>query len=189
MDKKEIYEHLANIYLDASSSKKNRRKKKYLNPIVFSAAIFLVVAASAAVFFTVSRSYSRVALPSEIALIFSSDPVKINFNFNPAKKETYAIELNRLDLAKYRALGFSARKANVNSSIALRIELVNAFRERSEIYFRDIPYGWQDYRVDFARFKNITDWSEMSTVSFSVEEWNAKEKNGIVLIDNVRVLR
>lgn len=189
MDKKEIYEHLANIYLDASSSKKNRRKKKYSKIIGFSAAIFLVPALVVVGVLSSSRMASRNRLPSEIALIFSSDPAKINFNFNPAKKETYSIELNRLDLAKYKVLGFSARKINLKNNVALRIELTNVFKEKSEVYFTDIPYGWQDYRIDFAKFKNISDWSEMSGLSFTVEEWNTQEKNGVVLIDNVRVLR
>lgn len=189
MNKKEIYEHLANIYLDASSSKRSRRKRKYSKRIVFCAAVFVVPALVFFGFLLNNRLASRNTLPSEIALIFSSDPVKINFNFNPAKKETYSIELNRLDLSKYKVFGFSARKINAQNAMALRIEVINVFKEKSEVYVRDIPYGWQDYRIDFARFKNITDWSEMLGASFSVEEWNAKEKDGIVLIDNVRVLR
>jgi len=188
MDKKEIYEHLANIYLDASSKRK-RGRKKYSKIIGIISLFFIAPAIITLLVLSAGRNGSRNLFPSEIALIFSSEPAKINFNFNPAKKEMYALELNRLDLAKYKTLGFSGRKINIRNNIALRIEFTNVFKERSEVYFKDIPYSWNDYRVDFTKFKNITDWSEMVSVSFSVEEWNTKEKNGVVYIDNVRVLR
>ena len=186
MDKKDIYEHLANIYLDASL----KRKKQGREYISFKSVVFL----SAAFVFgltALSILNSRKDKPanSEVALLLQTEAIKINFNFDPVKKEIYSINLNKLDLNRFRAVGFSVKKANFQDRISLRVEFANAFREKSEIYVKNIPHRWQEYRILFSNFKNLTDWSEMSKLSFAVEEWNSQEKRGVVYIDNVRFLR
>lgn len=187
MDKKDIYEHLAKIYLDASSGKKKRKKAypKFLRSVIFVSLIFV---------FTLSlisfTNFQRKRHPnSEIALVLAPDTLKINFHFNPAKKEILTINLNNLNLLNYKALGFSVRKESYEDNISLRVEFNNAFKEKSEIYFKDIPHKWRDYKIDFSQFKNISDWSDMLTLAFVVEEWNVKGKKGIVYVDNVRLLK
>jgi hypothetical protein len=32
-------------------------------------------------------------------------------------------------------------------------------------------------------------WTQMKELAFSIEEWNAREKSGIVYLDNIRVLK
>ena len=46
--------------------------------------------------------------------------------------------------------------------ISLRVEFTNAFRERSEVYLRNIPHKWQTYKINLTDFKEIMDWSGMS---------------------------
>ena len=186
MDKKEIYEHLAKIYLDASSKRKKKSKKysKFkriffiLSAFIFGLAVFS--------FFTLNKNK---ALNSEIALVLQPDVVRINFNFDPAKKEIYSVDLNKLNLSRFKALGFYVKKANYNDTISLRIEFTSAFREKSEIYLRNIEQRWQEYKISLSDFKNISDWSELLNLSFAVEEWNVKERKGVVYIDNIRFLR
>ena len=187
MDKKDIYEHLAKIYLDASSKKKKKSKAQQQ----FFRKPFFIIGVSVFVFgIFLSFLFNRnKPLKSEIALLLASDAVKINFHFDPAKKETYSLNLNKLDLSRFKDLGFSVKKVNSNGMISLRVEFTNDFNEKSEVYFRDIPLKWQDYKIDLSKFKNIGDWSSMTQLSFIVEEWNVKEKKGIVYIDNVRLLR
>ena len=187
MDKKDIYEHLAKIYLDASSKKKKRNKsypKLFQN--LFIVSIFVAVGLTTTLFTSLAR---RQTLNSETALVLQNGPAKINFNFDPAKKEIYSINLNRLNINHSRALAFSARNMYPKDKIALRIEFSNAFKEKSEIYLQNIPSKWKDFRVDLTEFKNINDWSEITTLAFSVEEWNASNKKGLVYIDNVRLLK
>lgn len=188
MVKKDIYEHLANIYLDASS-KKRKKSKKYLKafkPLFFlNLALIFFLAASSLFLLKKKNTF----LNSEVALLLSSEAVKINFHFDPARKESYSIGLNKLDLRRFKALGFSVKKADYGDKINLRIEFGNTFKEKSEIYIQDMPHKWQDYKINFSEFKNISDWSNMQDLSFIIEEWNAKEKRGIVYIDNVRFLR
>ncbi len=187
MDKKDIYEHLANIYLDASSKrkKKSRAFPKLFKNLMFlgSASVFLLTA------FLVARFSHRQPANSEIALLLCPDVVKINFHFDPAKKETYAVSLNNLDLSRYRTLAFSVKKMNYKDTISLRVEFTSAFKESSVVYFKDIPSKWQDYKINLSEFKGINDWSNMSGLSFVVEEWNVREKKGIVYLDNVRFLK
>ncbi|MEW6101648.1 MAG: hypothetical protein AB1481_05080 [Candidatus Omnitrophota bacterium] len=187
MDKKDIYEHLAKIYLDASSRKSKKsalRTKSFKNIIIV--AVFFILGAGLALFFNLRKDKG---FDSEVALVLCADPVKINFHFDPAKKEIFSLDLNKLNLINYKALGFSLKNATKKDSISLRVEFASAFKEHSEIYLEKIPYKWQDYKIDLSAFKNISDWSEMQVLAFIVEEWNSKEKNGIVYLDNVRLLK
>ena len=189
MNKKEIYEHLANIYLDASSksSKKKRRLKSYpksvQNLIIVGAVLVLGLGSTIAY-----SSFSNHNRQGQIALFLYQDTAKINFNFDPAKKEIYSINLNKLSIARFKNLGFAVRKANYGDTISLRVEFINSFKEKSEVYIRNIPYHWQNYKIPLAQFKGINDWTEMSSLMFIVEEWNTKENHGVVYIDNVGLL-
>jgi len=185
MDRKEIYEHLAKIYLDSSSKRKRKPKKYPLFKILFFISSAVIFGLSIFLFTVLNNK----PLNSELALILQPDAVKINFNFDPAKKEIYSLDLNKSDLTRFKALGFSVKKANYNDNISLRIEFTSAFREKSEIYLKNIAHRWQDYRIGLSDFKNISDWTHMLNLSFIVEEWNVKKKGDIVYIDNVRFLR
>lgn len=182
MEKKDIYEHLAKIYLDASLKKKKKTKEYASFKTLFFISTALVCVLIAFLFITLNKNRP---LKSEIALVLCPDVVKINFHFDSAKKEFYAIDLNRLDLTKFKALTFSLKKLNRNDKISLRVEFASAFKEKSEVYLKDIPHKWQDYAITLSEFKNITDWSEMLKLSFVVEEWNTRENKGIVYIDNI----
>jgi len=185
MDKKEIYEHLAKIYLDASVKKKKKNKNhQKLIQNFFLLSLILVIGSSAYLYTYFSKNSN---LSSETSLYLKNDVSKINFNFDPAKKEIFTINLKRLNVGRFKSLGFSARKVNPNDFISLRVEFISSFKERSEVYVRDIPSKWQDYTLDLSSFKKINDWSEISSLSFTVEEWNAKEKKGVVYIDDVRL--
>lgn len=188
MDKKDIYEHLAKIYLDASSKKKKKNKhhqKVLRHPFFIFAVVFLLgFGVFSFLNFKKGRHFS-----SQVALVVSPDALKINFNFNPAKKEIYSLDLNKLNLTKFKALGFSVKKADFKDNISLKVEFINKFNERSEIYLKNIPHKWYNYKIDFSEFKNISDWREMSTLAFAVEEWNARKNSGVVYIDNIRFLR
>jgi hypothetical protein len=186
MDKKDIYEHLARIYLDASSQKKKKTKAqpRLARNLAIGAAA-LVFALSGVVYF----NYRSKPFSSETALVLLPEAAKINFNFDPAKKEVYFLNLNRLDLTRYNALAFSLKNTSLQSPVTLKVEFTNIYREKSAVYLRDIPRRWGDFRLGLSQFNKISDWSRMSGLSFIVEEWHVKDKKGVVYIDNVRVLK
>jgi len=186
MDKKDIYEHLADIYLDASSSKKKKSKatrsffKRYFPAITFLS--FLAI-------FSVTFLVPRKSMNSQISLVLQPNAVKMNFHFDPAKKEIYSLDLNKLDMSRYRDLGFAVKKVDSKDVITLRIEFISGFKESSECYVRDIPDTWQEYKIPLSSFKKISDWSNVVNLSFVVEQWNTAGKRGIVYIDNVRLMK
>ncbi len=188
MDKKDIYEHLASIYLDASSTKKKKKAEPvnyFRNGVFIGIAVFL----SVGYFIFVNAIKSKSSVSTQLALVLHSDEVKINFHFDPAKKEVFVINLNKLNLTRYKLLAFSVRKTDYMDKMYLRVEFTSAFNEVSAIYVKDISHKWKDYKMEFSDFKEITDWSEMKGVSFIIEEWNAREKKDIVYIDNIKILR
>lgn len=186
MDKKDIYEHLAKIYLDASLNKPKKKKEYPQSKLIFFFAMAVILSSS---LFILPRLARKDNPNVEVALILHPDIAKINFNFDPARKEIFSVNLNRLNLAKYKTVAFAAKNINYSNPTSLKVEFSNIFKEKSEVYIRDIPRNWHDYKVDFADFRNITDWSEMENISFIIEQWNAKEKHGVVLVENIRFLK
>lgn len=187
MDKKEVYEHLAKIYLDASTQKKKKIKKHPLLRLAGVLGIAAVFGVGSAMLIRLVSE--RNSLGSQVALVMQPDAAKINFHFEPARKEIYSLSLNRLNMTRYSELAFSLKKGNFSDTITLKVEFTNAFREKAAIFLRDIPSRWREYKLNFSEFKSISDWSEMSELSFIVEEWNTKSKQGVVYIDNVYLLR
>lgn len=190
MNKKEIYEHLANIYLDASSkSSKKKSKLRSLSKSIQNFAIVGLVMAlgvgSALTYFKISKHSTN----DQIALFLHLDSVKINFNFDPAKKETFTLDLKQLNLSKYKTLGFSVRKTNSRDIISLRVEFVNRFNEKSEVYVKDISSKWSEQKIDFSKFAKLNNWTQMKEIAFSVEEWNAREKSGVIYLENIKVIK
>ncbi|MEI6632137.1 MAG: hypothetical protein WCL25_05955, partial [bacterium] len=123
MDRKDVYDHLAKIYLDASS--KTKRKKRHKDHSKITQGLFALAAVgmlSLLLVFLLSARKNK-DLTSEIALIFAPEAVKINFNFDPAKKEAYSLNLNSVNFKHFKVLAFSVRKANPGGSVSLRVEL------------------------------------------------------------------
>ena len=71
----------------------------------------------------------------------------------------------------------------------MRIEFNSPYKEKAEYYLKNLPNKWQEFKVSLSEFKGISDWSSLSGLAFSVEEWNTNEKKGVVYIDNVRLLK
>jgi hypothetical protein len=190
VNKKEIYEHLANIYLDASlkSSKKRNKFSAYPKKVqlLFLSGLLMVLGTGS---FIAYSGFTHPDRPGQIALYLHHNTAKINFNFDPATKEMFSINLKNLNLANYNALGFTVRKTNPSDVISLRVEFTNSFNEKSEFYIKDIPNKWTDHKINLSRFGRKEYWSQMKELSFTIEQWNAREKSGIVYLDNIRVLK
>jgi hypothetical protein len=191
MDKKDIYEHLAKIYLDttpAAAKSKNikvpaKRKRYFLFAAVpFAAGVF--------VFLLLVSFRAHPAIPfSSTSLVVAPDTIRLGFDLENAKKQVYDLDLNRLNLNECKVLVFSLRNSNYNDTLSFRVEFTNAFKEKAEMYVSDVSNKWKEYRLNLTDFKSITDWSEASKLSFIVEEWNTRDNKGILYIDNVRFLK
>jgi hypothetical protein len=186
MDKKEIYEHLAKIYLDASSKKKKTDSTSGIPKNILVFGVIFIFLTGGFVFYRIQK-FNKYN--TEIALVLLNDAAKINFNFDPAKKEILALDLKQMDLMRFKTLTFSVKKKDFHQKVSLRVEFTNSFRESSEIYFRNISHKWEDYKINLSNFRKISDWSRMTRLSFIVEEWNTKDNSGVVYIDNVKLIK
>ncbi len=183
MEKKDIYEHLAKIYLDNSIPKKKSREESDEYKLFIFIGIAVVLVFSLFFLFPFSRSKP---LNAQTNLVLSPEPLRVHYKFDPAKKEIYSLDLKKLNVSGYKNLEFSLKKSSYADAVSLRVELASSFRERSEIYLKDIPHHWKEYKISLSDFKSISEWSEMASLSFIVEEWNSKQNSGTVFIDNVR---
>ncbi len=188
MDKKDIYEHLANIYLDASSSKKKRKGKKgrKLKNLLFAN---LAITLSLGLFLFANIYKNKPFISSEIAYPLYHNLIKINLNFGRLNKELYSVRLNNQNLRGYKSLSFSLKKYNRKDDIFLKIQFSNASNDKSYVYLKEIPHKWKEYKVALSEFKDLNDWTRMSKLSFSVQERDDKKIRDFVCIDNIRVLR
>lgn len=191
MEKKDIYEHLAKIYLDTPLKRSQRiRTPERINRKVVIIVAVVAVAVLSTVIFSLSAFLKKTKqVNSQTEQIILPEAVKLDFSLDPAKKAVYSIALNKANLIKFKTMEFSLKKSDFNASLALRVEFSNSYNERSEIYVKDILNKWKGYKIPFADFKSISDWSEITSLSFIVEEWNAADKKGAVYIDNVRFLQ
>jgi hypothetical protein len=190
MDKKDIYEHLAKVYLDGSpDARKNRKRTRFSNTKKLIFISFVLVCVFSFIIALFLRKGASNIHRVEVSLVLNPGIAKINFRFPPARQEIYTLDLNQLNLSGCKNLAFSIKKENYKDNISLKIEFTNSFKEKSEIFIRDIPDVWKEYKIALSEFKKITDWSEMSNLSFIVEEWNSQEKKDIVYIENIRLLR
>jgi hypothetical protein len=186
MNKREIYEHLADIYLD-NSGKKKKGFKKFFDPRVIYLAVFLLtIVVSIPIFIFVSHKSS---LKSQVALVIQPTSVRMNFHRGATKKEIFSFDINQLDLAEFNTLSFSIRKLWPADIINIRVEINNKLKERSAIYLDDLSYKWKNYEFNLSDFKNVTNWKKMDKLSFIIEEWNIKGERGIVYIDNVKFIK
>lgn len=187
MDKKDIYEHLAKIYLDASSKKKKKNQENLGWRILFFISLAVILSLIVPSF--INTRQNKFSKSCRVALVLHPDIAKINFNFDPAKKEIFSIDLKQLNLSRYKSLQFSIKKDNYKDNLCLKVEFTNKFKEKSSVYLRSISNKWQEFKIAFSDFKNITNWSNMSELSFIIEEWNVKDKKDIVYVDDIKVTK
>jgi len=184
MEKNEIYDHLAQIYLDTPLKRKRPMPRIYTN--IFKRLFFIslagIIILSIILFYAL---HSHRIATTQTTLGFSSGITKIDFNLDSAKTQSFIVNLNNLDVAKFKNLSFSLRKQNSKDTVSIRVELTNAFKEKSEVYINNIPSSWKDYKIKLSDFNKISDWSQMESLSFIIEEWNTRENSGSIYIDNI----
>jgi hypothetical protein len=193
MEKKDIYEHLAKIYLDAPLRRPQvtrppsspRTSKKVVVSIISLSAVTIVALCVAVVAFVArGKGYARNPLMSNVLL---TEAIKVSYQFDPAKKALYSFVLNDMNVSAYKTLEFSVRKSDPRDTLSLRVEFTNNFNEKAEIYVKDIGYRWHQYKIQLSDFKPMNDWSKVKSLSFVAEEWNASNKDGAFFVDNVRL--
>ena len=186
----DIYEHLAEVYLNSSrNKKKNHTYPKSLFRNLFKLSIVVITCLVVIIVLMLTTFGKKQVSKSQHILILESHTTKIDYDFNQVKKEAAVFDLKDMNLLGFKTLSFRARKSNYRDDLHMSVEFISDFGEKSQIYIKQIPTRWQDFKINLDEFKNISDWTSMNRLLFVLEEWNAQDKKGIVYFDNVYVLK
>ena len=187
MTRDEIYDHLAQVYLGKRSNPEKKGKKKFdswlrLN-IVITAVIFLTAFCG----FTAFLVNRNNQWQNNILFALHNGPVRIPYNLNAPypQVKTFTLTIPKMDVSKYRSLQFSIRGLDEGAPGIVKITLRNQKQEVAVYYVQGVAKKWKDVAIPFEEFEEITDWSNVTDVSFVLEAWNTDNKKGVVLIDNV----
>jgi len=191
MTKEEIYEHLAKVYLGKKKTKK-KRKSLVIKVLLFVNLFLLALA----LFFAIAKwnfsADNKIQIKENLlSLTLGNYPLRLTYNFDESRPQVqnFSMCLPNLELRKFDFLVFSIRGLEDKIPRLLKIGLENKKKERSELYFSDIGPKWKKVTIPLSEFKEITDWSEITQISFIFEAWNLDNHKGKVLIDNVSFMR
>jgi len=188
MTRDDIYDHLAQVYLGKKNKIEETKKKKQFNAwLLINIGITVIIFASSIYGLTAFLAGRADSLQKQVIYALNKGPIRINYNLNypypPVK--TFSMTIPEINAAKYTSLQFSARALEEGSPDIIRIEIKNNKNETASVFVQKVDLTWKNFDIPFEDFKQITDWSDLSEVSFIFESWNAEKKKGIVLIDNV----
>lgn len=184
MTREEIYEHLAKVYLG-----KRKIKKKNNNFIKILLLVNLIAVVLLPSFYLIKNKKSDIISKQEqsFALSLNYYPLRLVYNFKEGSPqvENFSLYFPNINIEDYGALKFSIRGSGYNSPRILKVSLENKKKEKSAYYFEGITNKWQKIIIPLSEFPQITDWTNITTLSFIIEAWNTDNQNGSVLIDDV----
>lgn len=168
--------------------------KKNLLP---AAAVFFALASAVFIFIALKTKDNKVFYPMGESLYLAKNklPLKIAYDWTTDVSEVRSIslDLRQADLSKYYFLGLSSRVEPVQAgpikNAALRIEIENSRKEKSEYYLKGVSGSWQEFRLPLAYFDKLSDWSEVTRIYFSLEPWNTRVEKGALYIDGISFYR
>ncbi len=187
MTKDEIYEHLAQVYL--GKREKIPEKKKFQIDVQIFMNTILVVIILVSVVYGMSAFLSRKGPLSHKNIIFalSNSPIRIQYNLNYPYPQVsgFSVPIPKVNAGKYEQLSFSVRGLEEGYPSIIKVVVHNRKKETSFYLLKGVGLKWQRFNIPFSEFSDITDWSNITDVSFVFEAWNINKKKGIILIDDL----
>jgi hypothetical protein len=187
MTRDDIYDHLAQVYLGKRSNSEQKKKKKLTSWLVINIVITVVIFASSIYGLTAFLTHRGDVLQNKIIYALNNGPIRLNYNLQypyPSVK-TFSLTIPSMSVAKYKVLQFSVRALDEGTPGTIRVEIKNHKNEVAFVFVEHVNRSWRNYQIPFERFAQISDWADVSEISFVLEAWNAKDKKGIILIDDV----
>ncbi|MEK6567384.1 MAG: HD domain-containing phosphohydrolase [Candidatus Omnitrophota bacterium] len=178
----------------AIQEKKQSRWKRNLLP---AAAVFFALASAVFIFTAIKTKDNKIFYPMGESLYLAKNklPLEIAYDWTTDVSEVRSIslDLRQADLSKYYFLGLSSRVEPVLGgpikNAALRIEIENSRKEKSEYYLKGVSGSWQEFRLPLAYFDKLSDWSEVTRIYFSLEPWNTRVEKGTLYVDGISFYR
>ena len=192
--KKEISDHIAQTFFEKKRSPQKQAKKHAsyrIRVLLFLLSALFVLAALKLI---VSVRHETLYVARRLTLATHDGPYRLDFNFlnrATSKVETMSIEIPDIDLREYRKIRFSLRLTgddNQKDGI-VKVSLINKRKEASSLYLRNVGHSWKRIEIPREDFRSLHDWSHLSQLSFSLEEWNVRPKKGVLLIDGVEFVK
>ena len=187
MTRDEIYDHLAKVYLGKRKGAGSKRKKQFNVWLVINIVITGIVFASISYGLTAFLAQRSSSFEDSVIYALHNGPIRITYNlgepYPPVK--AFSVTIPQTDISRYANISFSVRAGTEGSPGIVKLVIKNRKNEVAAHYIRGIGRDWQDIQVPFRELKGITDWTNISDVSFVLESWNMDQKKGSLLIDNL----
>lgn len=187
MTRDDIYDHLAQVYLGKRSSLQEKKKKQLSSWLVINIVITVVIFASSIYGLTAFLTHRGDVLQNKIIYALNNGPIRLNYNLEypyPSVK-TFSLNIPKMNVGKYKALQFAVRALAEGTPGTIRVEIKNHRNEVAFVFIENVDLSWRNYEIPLERFAQISDWSDVSEISFVLEAWNSQDKKGIILIDEV----
>ncbi len=187
MTRDEIYDHLAQVYLGKRNKESTQKQKPFSAWLVMNIVIAVIILAST--LYGLSAFFVRRGETFHSSIIFAlnNGPIRIQYNLDepypPVK--TFSLPIPEINVAKYRKLNFAIRGLDDGAPGIVKITVRNQKNEAAAFYVKDVGLDWQKLSIPFSEFGGISDWTNITDVSFVFESWNVDQKKGVVLIDDV----
>lgn len=187
MTKEEIYEHLAQVYLGKRAPEKKDLSSHFSAQRMGKIILLILIINLAFYSLTAFLSQRKEFLRGNIVFALNNSPIRLRYNFNepyPQVKD-FTLPIPKTDIAKYNTLNFAVRGMEQGYPGIIKVSVRNARNETSFVYVDDVNVRWKRVSVAFEDFKEITDWSTATEISFVLEAWNVSRRRGGILIDEI----
>ena len=187
MNRDDIYDHLAQVYLGKRSKADIKKEQRFSAWLLINILITVVIFTSAFYGLTAFLTQRNSHLQSRVIYALHNGVIRIEYNFTepfpPVK--TFALEVPAVDAAKYGKIQFSIRGKEEGVPGIVKVVVKNQRGEEASYYVQGVGLDWQEFNIPLDEFKQITDWSSLTDISFILESWNVDHKKGLILIDHV----
>ncbi len=188
MTREDIYDHLAQVYLGKRKEVDVKKKRQFSAWLIINIIITVLIFMSA--FYGLTAFLTRKGvkrLEDNIIFSLSHGPIKVSYDFVTAfhPDQTFNLSIPHMDATRYGFLQFSIRADDGENPGVLKIVFKNKLNETASYYVENVNDQWRQINIPLSTFRQITDWSSVSDISFVFESWNVHQKQGSVLIDDI----
>ena len=141
MNRDEIYDHLAQVYLGKKNSAKEIQKKK-LNAawLMMNIVITFLILASSFYGFTAFLSRQEVDLKDRIVYALNNNPIRITYDlgYPYAPVKTFSLSIPLRDVSKFSKLNISIRGMEQGYPGVVKLVLSNQKNEKATYFLQDV---------------------------------------------------
>lgn len=192
MEDKEIYKHLANVYLSKTPNK-GKSKSLKLNPIFILLSVNTLIIGILLFVIVIDR----VNQPNPFQI--TSYSLNVNDNDHPLKikyrlcsplwpKNQIELHFDDIDLSDFKQMRLFV-KGGQEFTKRVILFLHNKNGSKSVSFLNNITEDWKVFIVPFKSLEGERKLSVVNKISFGVENWQINNKKGSIYIGDITFLR